>query len=230
VSRSDFYRAALLTSKEAFPVQGVTGRLVQENPLDLDLPPAVRLNNQVMVGLNGLQVQKGDILQAVRWERRIREHGYVLSAMGLLQVTRLVGDSARATVVDLFHDYRVGDPVIPAEEYLLDAAARPNEVDGGMVGTLVDFVVPQTVIKPGGTVFIDLGTGVGVQVGDEFAAFSSDERDPAGALVEDRLCTVRVVRVSATTATGRIVEVVDPGTRPGAPVRRVRRMPTGAAG
>ena len=45
------------------------------------------------------------------------------------------------------------------------------------------------------------------------------------AFFEDRLSVVRVVHTSDETATARVTELRDAGMRPGAPVRRVERMP-----
>lgn len=230
VSPSDFYRAAVLASRGRYPVQGVTARIVEENPLGLKLPPGVQLNDQVVVGLNGLAVGAGDSLLAVRWNREIKGRGHVLSSMALLEVTRVTADSARAIVVALYHGYRVGDPVVPKPRYTAMRADQGTYVDSGLVGTVIDFVVPQTLVAMGETVFLDLGSAAGVQVGDEFAVFSSSVEDPASASIEDRLCTVRVVRTTDLHATAMVIEIRDPGMHPGSPARLVRRMPSGDSG
>ncbi len=230
VSPSDFYRAAVMAGREAYPVQGRTARVVEENPLDLNLPPAARLNDEVVVSLGGLLVEEGDVLRAVRWGRIIENQARVLSSMALLNVSRVDGDSARAAVTAIFDDYQVGDPVILAETYALDPEARPEPIDGGLVTRIVDFVVPQTVLGPGEMAFLDAGTASGVTIGDEFVAFSNTERFPGSADVKDGLCTLRVLRVTQATATVMVIAVRDPGMRPGMAVRLVRRMPSGTGG
>lgn len=224
VSSSDFHRAAVLTNEADVRVGGVTDRIVEENPLGLRLPPGVRMHDQVVVHLDGLAVGVGDSLLAVRWGREIRGRGRVLASLALLEVTRTTADSARAVVVALFGHYRVGDPVVPVARYTPARLDQAVEVVGGTVGTVVDFVVPQTLVAPGEAVFLDVGADAGVQVGDEFAVFSPTESSPSSAPIEDRLCTVRVIRTTAAYATAMVVEVRDPGTRPGAPTRLIRRV------
>ena len=86
-------------------------------------------------------------------------------------------------------------------------------------GTIAESLVATTE-----TIFLDLGAADGVQVGDVFAIFPFTAT-PETALFEDRLSVVRVVHTSERTATARVTELRDAAMRPGAPVRRVERMP-----
>ena len=96
---------------------------------------------------------------------------------------------------------------------------------GGPVGIVLGFEVDQTLVSTGERLFINLGSVDGVQPGDEFAVFSAGEATPSEALFEDRLSVVRVVRTTESTSTARVIQIRDPGMQPGAPVRRVKRMP-----
>ncbi|MFW6084651.1 MAG: hypothetical protein ACODAA_05505, partial [Gemmatimonadota bacterium] len=90
--------------------------------------------------------------------------------------------------------------------------------------------VPQVLLGPGDFVFLDVGGRDGVRIGDEFAVHSRAERGAVGPGSSDALATLRVVRVTEGTATAMVASVRDPGSRPGDPVRLVRRLATPGAG
>ncbi|TFG66730.1 MAG: LysM peptidoglycan-binding domain-containing protein [Gemmatimonadales bacterium] len=225
VSQSDFRRAALLLPESSVGHQGITVRVHQENPLDLNMPPSAGQFSQVVIGLGGLSPSVGDMLKAVRWGRFEEGYGRVMLPKALLRVDRLWSDSARATVVSLFGNYSVEDVVIGVDDYALDPAARAVETAIEITGTIVGFEVPQVLLGLGEMVFIDLGKANEVRLGDEFAVFGRDEDKVINPEISDALIIVRVVHVTEHTATARVTTVRDPGTRPGDPVRLVRRMP-----
>ena len=134
-------------------------------------------------------------------------------------------DSARAEVVQIFGDYRVGDAMVMAEEFPVVAGIVPEAESAGPVGTVLAFTDDQTLMATDETLFLDIGAADGVGVGDVFAIFSANEKTAETALLEDRLTTVRVVHTSEATSTARVTEVRDAGMRPGTPVRRTQRMP-----
>ena len=225
VSVSDFFQASLLVDRSEFEPTGSTARVIEENPLDLNLPPSARLHQDVIVHLRGLQVAPGDLLQTVRWGRGISPFGQVLESKALLLVTRTAADSARARVVDVFGDYSVGDPVVPAADFYLDPEAEHAPTDSELSGRIIAFAVEsQTVLDLYDEVFIDLGRREGVRIGDEFLVFSHLELSPALAEPGDALCVVRVVRVTESTSTAVVFKIRDPGTREGNPVRLSRRL------
>lgn len=227
VTRDDFLRAPLLVPVAERRAQGITVRVLEENPLGLDLPPSARRNVEVIVGLGELTPGVGDTLKAIRRVRTEAPHGEVTVPMALLEVNRLWSDSARATVVQMYGDYTVDDPVIAVDPYELEATEQPaplGEDVAAIVGTVIGFAVPQVLIGPGDFVFIDAGGQEGVRLGDEFAVHSRLERDAIESGASDALATLRIVRVAPATATARVTAVRDPGTRPGDPVRLIRRL------
>jgi hypothetical protein len=225
VSVSDFFRASLLTDPSEFGPMGRTARVIEENPLDLNLPPSARLHQDVIVHLRGLETAPGDLLQTVRWAREIGASGTVLESKALLLVTRTGADSARARVVEVYGDYSVGDPVVRAADFYLDPEAEHVEAEVDLQGNIIAFGVEnQTVLDLYDEVFLDLGRREGVRIGDEFLVFSHLELSPALADADDALCVLRVVRVSGATSTAVVLKVRDPGTREGNPVRLSRRL------
>jgi len=225
VSISDFRRAPLLLPEAGVGPQGSTVRVFQENPLNLNLPPSVGQFGEVVIGLGGLSPSVGDLLKAVRWDRIELGYGRVMLPKAILRVDRLWSDSARATVMSVFGNFSVDDAVIGVDDYMLDPAARAVETEVELTGTVVGFEVPQVLLGIGEMIFLDLGQTEDVRLGDEFAVFARDENEAIVPEVEDALVIVRVVHLTERTATARVTNVRDPGTRPGDPVRLVRRIP-----
>ncbi len=225
VSVNDFRRAPLLVSEAGVGPQGSTVRVLQENPLNLNLPPSAGQFGEVVIGLRGLSPSVGDLLKAVRWDRIEQGYGRVMLPKAILRVERLWSDSARATVMSVFGNFSVDDEIIGIDEYVLDPAARAVETEVELTGTVVGFEVPQVLLGIGEMIFLDLGQTEDVRLGDEFAVFARDENEAIVPEVGDALVIVRVVHLTERTATARVTNVRDPGTRPGDPVRLVRRIP-----
>jgi len=228
VSLSDFYGAAVLADRNDFASAGVTARVVAEpHPsVDIKLARAARLNDEVVLHLTGADAGVGDYLKAVQWGRSMGDAGHVLYTVGAVRVTRTYPsrDSVRAEVIQVFGDYRVGDLMLMAEEYPIVPGMQSEVEEGGPVGTVLGFTEDQTLVATTETIFLDVGVADGVHVGDVFAIFPSTATAEV-AVFADRLSVVRVVHTSEETATARVTELRDAGMRPGAPVRRVERMP-----
>jgi len=225
VSSSDCRRAPLLLPESETGPAGLTVRLLQENPLGLNLPPSAHRFSEVVIGLGSLTPEVGDLLKAVRWEREDVGYGRMMSPRALLRVDRLWADSARVTVVAVFGAFAAGDVVVGVDEYDLDPAARPSAVDPILTGSVVGFEVPQVLVGPGEMVFLDLGEADDVRLGDEFGVFARDQGEAITSGIADALLVVRVVHTTDRTSTALVTEVRDPGMRPGDPARLVRRIP-----
>ena len=229
VTADDFHRAPLLARAGELGPEGTTVRVLEENPLDLRMPTAARKNVDVVIALRGLEPAVGDSLKSVRRVREEGNHGDVVIPKALLRVNRLWADSARATVVKMYGDYAVGDPVVELAPYELDPAAEAEPVDSDITGGVIGFEVPQVLLGPGEFLFLDVGAELDVRIGDEFAVFSRDERDGAGAAEGDALAVVRIVHVAERTSTARVVSVRDPGMRHEDPARLIRRLSSPSA-
>ena len=225
VSLSDFFRAAQLMDPSELGPTGTTFRVIEENPLGLNRPPSVRMNQDVVVHLGNLSVSPGDFLQSVRWGRKIGSQGTVLQSMAILEITRTAGDSARARVVEIYGDYQVGDPVVRAADFFVDPESVVDETATRLNGTIIAFAIEnQNILNLYDEVFLDVGRQAGVRVGDEFLAFSPLGVVPETAAATDALCRLRVVRVTDGTSTAVVFKIRDPGTRPGNPVRLAGRI------
>lgn len=223
VSRSVFYSAGFLAEYRTLRPRGTLSRIIEENPLGLEIPPSARIGDEVMLWLGGLGVADGDTLQAVRRERGVGDGLSVVRSQGLLEVRSVSGDSARAAVIQVYGDLSAGDHVISSESYTIGDLWQLRETDDGLRARVRALAVDQPLVATGDLVFLDVGSSSDVSVGDEFAVFSRSVGDPAAAVPRDRLGVVRVVRVRGSTSTARVTEVRDLGILVGAPALRVRR-------
>ena len=221
VSESDFLRAPILVAEEAVPYTGRTSRKIESNLLKVRMPAGIQMYDRVVIALDALDVLPGDRLRAFRWEHSV-DGKRVARSMALLEVSEATADSARARVVRLYADYAIGDPVTLAEVFDVPATLSQAVDEGGLTASLVAFEVPQPVLGEGDMVFLDAGRQAGVGIGDEFALFEPNEMAET-ARWEDRLATIRIVRVEDETATGRVIDLRDTSPTPGSPARRVRR-------
>lgn len=221
VSASDFYRSSFVARWDEVRPRGTTARLIRENPLGLEIPPSVRLRNRVVVHLGALDVDAGDTLQAVRPGRHL-DDVRVIRSLGLLEVREVREDSARAVVVAVYGDYQEGDAVIPAETFTWREQRALRDADRPVRARILGLAVDQALVSTGDHLYLDVGRDDGVTVGDEFSVFSSAVKDPAAARAEDRLGTVRIVRVRPGASTARVVETRDVGIEAGLAVLRVR--------
>lgn len=227
VSPSDYYRASFVAPPASVAPRAITSRIIVENPLDLELPPSVRPYDRIVISLGGLSVQEGELLQAIRPDVMRGKAGWQYASMGLVRVTSVQGDSARAVVQTVFGDYQVGDPLIPAGSYVSPGAAL-EPVQDGMVAHLLGFETEQPLLSTEDVVFLDRGAADGVHTGDEFTIFSRHENQPSSAPASSGLSVVRVIRTMEHTASARVVATRDVGSAPDAPARLISRpVPSG---
>lgn len=225
VSPSLFYGTAYVIDPDAMGPTGVAARKIEENPNRISMPPAIRLNGRVVLWIDGMNVSEGDLLQAFRWGRRIGRQR-VVHTMGLLRVTDIEGDSARAIVTDVFSNFEEGDLVVTPPPFTPVGTSR-SPVERGLVTEVAGFEIRHDLLGLTDVVFLDAGSDQGIGLGDEFAVFSRREQRPATARLDDLLIVVRVVRVTATHASARVVDVLDPGATVRAPARLIRRPADG---
>lgn len=223
VSASTFYSSGFLADYPVLQPRGTLVRVMEENPLGLEIPPSARIGQEVMVSLGGMSAAPGDTLQAIREDRGVGGGLSVVNSQGLLEVGKVAGDSARATVIRVFDNLSAGDHVIPMESYTAGELRGLRSVDDGLRARVRALAVEQPLVSTGDIVFLDVGSGSDVSLGDEFAVFPADVGDPAAAEPRDRLAVLRVVRVRDRTSTARVTGLRDLGIRVGAPALRVRR-------
>lgn len=227
ISVSGFYRASFVADWAELGPRGSTARVIRENPLGLEMPPTISRHADVVLSTTGLQLEPGDTLQAIQRGRELSDGQHVVHSMGLVEVTEVRDDSARARVVTVFGGYEVGDPVVRAEPYRIGDLRRLVPAEEPLTARVLGLEEPQALVGSNARVFLDRGSEGGLSLGDELMVFPHRTDDPATANLVDRLGVVRVVRVWPEGSTARVVKTQAVGIRPGVPAVLVRRAASG---
>ena len=220
VNENDFLRAPMLVEKDAYTTYGRAARVIEGNPLGMKIPPAARTNDLVIVELEGLLLVPGDRLRAIRWRGGV-DGLEIAESLAILEVLEADEEAARTVVRRLYGDFSIGDYVIPAEPFRVPPTLQQAVDTEGLRTEIVAVEVRQALLGEGDMVFLDAGAEDGVRIGDEFIFF--EPSDGSDARYEDRLATVRIVRVDGETATGRIEDLRDTSPVVGSPGRRILR-------
>jgi hypothetical protein len=168
----------------------------------------------------GQTLDVGEEVVSFRITRRLGDHGYVAHPTGTLTVSRLEEAGVVAVVDNEFARVMLGDFVVPAPAYELSPNHRTAPAEAGVTATIIGFREEHELQSLGDVAFLDLGSGDGIGVGDEFVVVVGAGAGWSGE-TQGRL---QVVGVQAATAAARIVEVSAPVFVPGLTVRLDKRM------
>lgn len=218
-----FYSSGWLVSPEA-DGNGALGRLAAfaETGVDEEERSTARPYERIHVTLSGSEVPAaGDLLQTFRVPRFVRGVGNVAVPTGLLTVTERTDSGLVATVANEYARVMLGDHVRMAPAFDLEPTLGAEPVQDGPTGTLLAFQYLPEVHQLGGVAFINLGADAGIQLGDEFVAYSRDD----GAWPAEVAGRLQVVGVHPDHSTVRIVAIQNPRFRRGMGVRMVARLP-----
>jgi len=151
----------------------------------------------------------------------------VVVPAGITRVTSVAGTHVRAEVIAQFGRISDGQVAMPIEMYNDPGGVVPVPVENGMVGEVIAARDVTQLPSYRDIIFIDLGSTDGVVLGDVFEVLrplSSEETNGDGAL--EQVSLLQIVHVRENSASGLMVNVRDIGTRTGAAVRLVRKMPS----
>ncbi len=171
----------------------------------------------------------GDRFLVVRLKHRVTGYGWVVQPMGIVRVDTVVGESAsRAMVVSQFADMKVGDVVMPLPVVPPIPTIEPAPVASQSVGRVIDVLDEQPLYGATDIAFVDMGADRGVQIGDEIVAFLPDRRVSidfrSHNLPGEPVAQLKVIKVTANTATVRITRVQHAAFDVDMPVRIARQQ------
>jgi hypothetical protein len=178
-------------------------------------------HDHVHINMAGVGVRPGDSLVVVRAGRRVGVSGQIMEPLAVLRVDTVWTNQVLARVVSQFGEARIGDGVLPLGAVPVLEPGEPEEVAVGPEGHLLEFVRQEPLYGTTDLAFVSLGRSAGVGIGDEFAVYVPAVNGSPPVHVG----VARVVRVGETTATVRVVSIVNAGLRDGLPVRLIRKMP-----
>lgn len=171
--------------------------------------------------------EPGDRFLLFRVGREIRPYGHIIRPTGMATIAAVHEEVSTAVVVELYDRVLIGDEAVPAERFDEEPGVFARPVSAGPSGELIAYFTDQPVPSVEDLVFIDVGRGQGVGLGDEFEIYAPVRRSAVGyRLPEEHVATGRVVRVTEETSTLRVIEQRHPTVTAGLPVRLVRKMPS----
>ena len=174
-----------------------------------------------VVGLDlepGFRVRLGDLLQIFRPVRVNPELGVVLRPVGVLSVTRVAPNSLEGTIQEVYAFVRAGDLVRPAPVHDLRPGDIPARVTNRSTAAVIEFGELHQLYGLREVTILDKGSRDGVDIGDEYVAFSGDGS------TEEVVGRLRVVLTEEETSSAEIVTLEGPVFQVGTTAYLDRKM------
>jgi hypothetical protein len=159
----------------------------------------------------------GATLQLYRVSHTIPTVGRVVTPTGTATVQSIGNGEVIAVVTKEYHRVMLGDLVGPLPEYTIERGQRAEVVSGGSEAMIMGFAGNQTITDVGQIAFLDLGSDDGIAVGDQFVLYGRSVGTDEDGLMQ-------VVGVTETTASARVLMMVDDVFRQGVVVRLAKKM------
>ena len=196
------------------PFDGKIESLVEEGIIRTAFPyTVVRLDLEP-----GFRARLGDDLQIFRPARVNKGLGVILRPMGVLTVTRVAPNTVEGVVGEVFGPVRVGDYVRSAPVFDLRPGEYPAMVTNRTEAAVIEFGEVHQLYGLRQVTILDEGSDDGVDIGDEYVAFSGDGS------TEDVIGRLRVVLTEEETSSAEIVTVEGLVFRIGTTVYLDRKM------
>jgi hypothetical protein len=178
-------------------------------------PPftAVRLDREP-----GFRVRLGDLLQIFRPARVNPELGVVLRPVGVLSVTRVAPNGVEGVVEEVYAFVHSGDFVRPAPAHDLRPGETPAMVTNRTTAAVIEFGEIHQLYGLREVTVLDKGSRDGVDIDDEYVAFSGDGS------TEDIIGRLRVVLTEEETSSAEIVTLEGPVFQVGTTAYLDRKM------
>ena len=216
VPRSSTWSAEWLgpASLEQIEIDGRIDSFVTEGDLRTAFPFTwVRLDLEP-----GFRVRLGDALQIYRPARVNRELGVVLRPVGVMSVTRVAPNAIEGLVLEVFGLVHEGDLVRPAPAFDLGPGDLPEMVTNRTAATVIEFGELHQIYGLRQVVMLDRGSRNGVDIGDEYVAFSGDGS------TEEVVGRLRVVLTEEEISSAEIVALDAPVFNIGTAIHLDRKM------
>lgn len=229
VPEAEFRTAPWLADPATLPV--VARMIRQSAPGRVEtvaLPGVHRFEEISLARTGGEAPEPADELLLIQLGREIEPWGRVVEPVAVVTVAAVEDDVILGEVTELFGSVEPGDLALPVEPFTAVSGVEPQRVEGGPTGRIVAFRDERQLHKTSDQAFIDLGSGQGVEIGDELVAWLPERRvemDGEHSLPAEPIAVLRVIRVTTRTSTARVIDLRHPVLEPGLPVRVVRKVP-----
>lgn len=226
VRAGDFYAAGFLTENDPLPWADVKGRVGRASSDRIGGPTAFLYGQISVEAPAGATYHVGDSLLTATMGREVPGWGRVVRPTGIARVVHVSGRDVLAEVVALFGRIANNQVAIPVEPFRDPGGARPQSVEDGMAGTVIDQRDQHTVAIQQDVLFIDLGRENGVVAGDMFELLQPTGEQSVADAPRKRLAILQVVHVREHSASGILIQILAPGVGAGTPVRLIGKMPS----
>lgn len=227
VGAARFYSSGFLTENERLPWASVLGAVDRPTlgPLTASSSATIFREVTVRAPANATYAVGDSLLLAVLGREVQDGWGRVVRPTGVGVVTAASGRNVRAEVVTLFGRVTDGQVALPLEPFR-QRTGEPVPIENGMRGEILAMRDVNPVANQQDIAFIDRGRSHGVVPGDVFEVLRPMEGDEAVNAEPRQVAIMQIVHVRERSASGFVIQVADLGTRPGAPVRLIRKMPS----
>jgi hypothetical protein len=183
---------------------------------------ALQYDELVIQNPPGDSLRIGDHLLVFRRGDGVSGFGEVVIPTGMLRVSGRAGDRTRATVIAMYQAVRNGQEVLKVAPFTFSSNRQPVAVTRDPIeGRVLRLRDAREVATLQGVLFIDKGAEDGVQLGDVFQIYHSQD----GAIEQDQARAI-VVNTRSHSCTAVIIELYRPDISSQSDARQVRRMPS----
>src|SRR5882762_2937708 len=224
----EFYAAGFLSEEERLPWGRVIGATATPAiPRLTDRTSATTFEEIAVRPPRNASYHVGDSLLVARIDRGLEfgRWGDVIVPVGIARVTSIEEEQVLAEVVTQFDRIHEGQLAMALEPFRNPGEVRPTPVEKGMTGRLLAPRDPHSIAGAQQYYFIDKGRRDGVSLGDVFEVFQP-ARGYAGAASEEVRAVMMIVHTREKSATGLLIQIVNPAIDRGMPVRLIKKMPS----
>lgn len=224
----EFYAAGFLSEEERLPWGRVLGATATPAIHRLtDRTSATTFEEIAVRPPRNASYHVGDSLLVARIDRGLEfgRWGDVIVPVGIARVTSIEEAQVLAQVVMQFDRIHEGQLAMALEPFRNPGEVRPTPVEKGMTGRLLAPRDPHAIAGAQQYYFIDKGRRDGVSLGDVFEVFQPAQ-GYAGAASEEVRAVMMIVHTREKSATGLLIQIVNPAIDRGMPVRLIKKMPS----
>lgn len=173
----------------------------------------------------GAAYQRGDTVLLARVVPGPDGWGDIIVPTGLARIGDHTPRQTFATVIAMYGPVRMGQVALPLEPVNNPGMVQPVAITGP-TGEIIAGRETRELEQVGGVMFINVGGAAGVRIGDFIAVHRrAGPRLNAADTADDVVAVAQVVRVGDKSSTIKLIRVIDPDIRAGAPVVRIATLP-----
>ena len=224
----EFYAAGFLSEEERLPWGRVLGATATPAIHRLtERSSAITFQEIAVRPPRNASFHVGDSLLLARIDRGLEfgRWGDVVVPVGIARVTSIEAEQVLAEVVTQFERIHEGQLAMALEPFRNPGEVRPTPVEKGMTGQLLAQRDPHPIAGAQQYYFIDKGRRDGVSLGDVFEVFKPAQ-GYAGSASEEVRAVLMIVHTREKSATGLLLQIMNPALERGMPIRLIKKMPS----